>query len=336
MLPIPDLAPGELTDAIEALYNIRVSAPPTALPSGFHSRAWRVPTTSGSWVAKLSSPASDPITKLERQVGLANYLHQHGVRAPQNLPVRDGSFVTMLTVGQQHYPLQLVKHERLNRIQPGSASGAALVSIGEFVARLHDILDAYPERDTIVADRRKSADEWGIRTNGLWPEVAALPEAAQPPAAERAWFRAVDQQAVAWLRHHILDPATLSMAVLHGDLNFEHIRLLDDGTPYVFDFGDMCWGPIAHELAVLFLNIYLDGELSFAEWEAICRHILAGYSAQRQLSGRDQEMIAVLLVNRVLARAQYSVELAQEIELAINWNVLKQTYELIAGAVLPA
>ncbi len=40
-------------------------------------------------------------------------------------------------------------------------------------------------------------------------------------------------------------------------------------------------------------------------------------------------MITVFIVNRVVAWAQYSVELAQEAHMAINWKDMKQTYRLV-------
>jgi Ser/Thr protein kinase RdoA (MazF antagonist) len=330
VLPIPDIAPAQLAQVIEGIYGVRTNAPPTTLPPGFHSRAWLVPTERGIWIAKLSSPASDSREKLERQARLCDYLNRQGIRAPDYLPLRDGASIAVLMIDHVGYPLQLVKYEQLQRIQPHQASNAQLAAIGEFVASLHTALDQYPERDMFVADHQKSANEWGMRTNGLWPDVAGVPDVALLSNAERAWFHAIDRETTAWLRQHNPDAATLAMAVLHGDLNFEHIRYLNDGTPYVFDFGDMCWGPVAHELAVLFLNLVLDDDLPFAEWEAMQRGILAGYTTQRSLPHRDRELIAAFLVNRVLARAEYSVELAREMQLPINWKVIRQTYEVAA------
>src|SRR5687768_7158943 len=86
--PFPDISPADLVRAIEAQYDIRVTSPPSSLPPGFHSRAWLVDTTRGSWVVKLSNPTSDPILKLERQIQLSIYLNQHAIRAPQILPLR--------------------------------------------------------------------------------------------------------------------------------------------------------------------------------------------------------------------------------------------------------
>jgi Ser/Thr protein kinase RdoA (MazF antagonist) len=325
---LPDISPADLVAAIEAQYDLRVSAPPRSLPPGFHSRAWLVDTTDGSWVVKLSNPTSDPIPKLERQTRLSSYLNQHGICAPQILRLRNGSLIACLTIDQLDFSLQLMQYQLLSRVRPERAPDATLVLIGELAARLHQILDHYPERGALVADRHKSADEWGARDQGLWPPLQDLPDRAQLSHGEQIWLRSIDQRAVAFVQQRFPDPAALSMAVLHGDLNFEHIQFLTDGTPYLFDFGDMCWGPIAHELAVIFLNIFCDSAVSFSQWEAIQRRILAGYSSKRQLSHPDRAMISVFLVNRVVARAQYSVELAHAAHLAINWQDIKQTYRL--------
>jgi hypothetical protein len=59
------------------------------------------------------------------------------------------------------------------------------------------------------------------------------------------------------------------------------------------------------------------------------QRILMGYSAKRHLTHLDQAMIAVFIVNRVIARAQYSVELAHEQHMAIDWKSMQRTYGLV-------
>jgi len=104
MAALPDISPAELVRANEAQYDLRVTSPPKSLPPGVHSRAWLVATTRGSWVAKLSNPGSDPLPKLERQIQLSIYLNQHAVRAPQILPLSNGSFIATLTIERSIIP----------------------------------------------------------------------------------------------------------------------------------------------------------------------------------------------------------------------------------------
>jgi Ser/Thr protein kinase RdoA (MazF antagonist) len=203
-----------------------------------------------------------------------------------------------------------------------------LALIGELAARLHQCLDQYPERAAFIADRHKSTNEWGKQDQGFWPLVADLPDRSAIPQAEHGWLHSIDRRAEAYIQQQYPDPATLSMALLHGDLNFEHIQFLADGAPYLFDFGDMCWGPIAHELAVLFLNTFCDSAMSFAEWEVLKQHILMGYRAKRHIPHLDQAMIPLFIMNRVVGRARYAVELATEARMAIDWPGMKRTYEL--------
>jgi Ser/Thr protein kinase RdoA (MazF antagonist) len=327
MAALPDISPAELVRAIEAQYDIRVTAPPKILPPGVHSRAWLLASTRGSWVTKLSNPSSDPLPKLERQTQLSNYLNQHAIQAPRFLRLSNGSFVATLTIDQIHYPLQLMEYQILSRAQPERASEATLVLIGELAARLHQILDHYPERAAFVADRHKSANEWGVQDQGFWPLLQDLPDRSAIPHAEQEWLRTIDRRAEAYIKQYP-DPAALSMALLHGDLNFEHIQFLADGTAYLFDFGDMCWGPIAHELAVLFLNTFCDSAMSFSEWEVLKQRILMGYSAKRHVSQFDLATIALFIVNRVVGRARYAVELVTEAHMPLDWQGMKRTYEL--------
>ena len=328
MAALPEISPAELVRAIEAQYDLHVTSAPSSLPPGVHSRAWLLATTRGGWVAKLSNQVSDPLPKLERQTQLLVYLNRHAIRAPQILTSSSGSFIATLTIDQIDYPVQLMEYEILSRAQPETASDATLASIGELAARVHQILEHYPERDTFVADRHKSANEWGAQDQGFWPLLPDLPDRSAIPHGEQGWLRTIDQRAEAYIQQRYPNPAALSLALLHGDLNFEHIQFLADGTPYLFDFGDICWGPIAHELAVLFLNTFCDSAMSFSQWEALQQRILMGYSAKRYISHLDQAMIPLFIVNRVVARARYAAELANEAGLAIDWQGMKRTYEL--------
>ena len=107
MAALPDISPAELIRAIEAHYDLRVTALPSSLPPGVHSRAWLIDSTRGSWVAKLSNPISDPLPKLERQAQLLVYLNRHAIRTPQILPSSSGSFIATLTIDQIDYPCLL-------------------------------------------------------------------------------------------------------------------------------------------------------------------------------------------------------------------------------------
>jgi Ser/Thr protein kinase RdoA (MazF antagonist) len=320
--------PADLIRAIEAQYDLRVTAPPQKLPQGVHSQAWLVTTTDGNWVAKLSHPLSDPLPKLERQIRISTYLNQRGIRAPRMLPLRNGGLIATLLAGQQAYLMQLMRHEALSRIRAGHASEATLAAVGALVARLHTVLEQYPERHTFVADRLKSANEWGAQDQGFWAELHDRAMLALIPPERQDWLRTIDQRACAYIRQCYPDPAGLAMAILHGDLNFEHIRFFADQMPYVFDFGDMCWGPIAHELAVLFLNTFCDSEMSFAAWELLQQRFLKGYSARRPISQHDRAMISVFIVNRVVGRARYGLELAHDTRITFDWPGTERTYRL--------
>src|SRR5262245_7805919 len=124
MAALPDISPAELVRAIESHYDLRVTSLPTSLPPGVHSRAWLVATTRGSLVAKLSNPVSDPLPKIERQLQISIYLNQHAIRAPQILPLSNGSFIAILAIDQLNYPLQLMEYQILHRAQIETASDA--------------------------------------------------------------------------------------------------------------------------------------------------------------------------------------------------------------------
>jgi Ser/Thr protein kinase RdoA (MazF antagonist) len=146
-------------------------------------------------------------------------------------------------------------------------------------------------------------------------------------ASERSWLETIDTSIVAYLNDHFPDPTSLSQGILHGDLSFEHVRLLSDRDVYFFDFGDMSWGPVAHELA-LFLRSFQDSPISFERWADLRSWLLAGYRATRVFTAEDEAAIDVFLLNRVVAEAKYILELNGDQASATGAAVIKSGYRL--------
>jgi Ser/Thr protein kinase RdoA (MazF antagonist) len=160
----------------------------------------------------------------------------------------------------------------------------------------------------------------------------ASPTAAGFTSAERSWLRAVDAALVAYLDDNFPDPTSLSQAVLHGDLSFEHVRLRPNGAVYFFDFGDMCWGPVAHELAQ-FLRGFHDVPISFERWADLRCWLLEGYRSRHVFTATDAAAIDVFLLNRAVALAKCILELNADKASASSAEAIKNTYRL-AEAVL--
>ncbi|WP_172836235.1 phosphotransferase [Microlunatus soli] len=181
----------------------------------------------------------------------------------------------------------------------------------------------------IINDRRKSLSEWGKQDSGCYPELIESPTARYFSRAERSWISSIDTALIDYLAGNYPEPRSLTFAVLHGDLAFEQVRLLPDGEVYFFDFGDLSWGPVAHELAQ-FLRGFAAEPIPRQRWLDLKAGLLAGYRSEHSLSVADEDAIEVFLLNRVLAVARYVLELHGNSAAPGGAEVIKQGYRLAA------
>lgn len=317
---------------VERAYGLRVFGPLVDLPQGVHSQAWLAKTDDGDWVVKVSDPSTDSPETLSAQCELYGFLNSRGLHAPDVRADRSGHQVSAMVEADARYPVTLMRHHQLHRLAAESVSAEDLRHVASQIARLHATMEQFVKKGEIVADREKSQGEWGRQVTGCYPDLIQSPTAECFTAAERSWFEAIDAALVVYLGDHFPDPASLSQAVLHGDLSFEHVRLLPNREVYFFDFGDMCWGPVAHEFAQ-FLRGFRDAPISFERWAHLRRWLLEGYRSRHEFTGTDAAAIDVFLLNRVVALAKYILDLNRDTASTNGAEAIKSAYRL-AEAVL--
>jgi Ser/Thr protein kinase RdoA (MazF antagonist) len=322
----------QVQGVVEGRYGLRVVQPLINLPEGVHSRAWLAHTDDGEWVVKVSDPRSDSPGTLSAQCGLYAFLNSRGLHAPVVKVDRAGHNVSTVTVAAVTYPITLMRHHQLRRLEPESVSADDLRQVAAEVARLHSTMDEFPRKHEIILDREKSRAEWGQQAEGCYEKLIESPTAECFTTAEKSWLRAIDTELLAHLETNFPDPAALTQAVLHGDLSFEHVRLLLNRQVYFFDFGDMCWGPAAHELA-WFLRGFYNGPISFERWSNLRRWLLEGYRSRHLFTEADAAAIDVFLLNRAVGLANYIIELNANEVSPDAADAIRNTYRL-AEAVL--
>lgn len=327
-----DVTAGQVRATVERAYGLRVSGPLVDLPQGVHSRAWLAHTDDGDWVVKVSDPDSDPPATLAAQCELYSFLISRGLQVPAVRADSVGDRVSGLLDSDAQYPVTVMRHHQLGRLTPESALADDLRRVAGQIARLHAAMDDFATKNAIVADHEKSDDEWGRQDTGCYAGLVESPIASRFAPDELTWLRSVDVALVDYLAATYPDPASLSQSVLHGDLSFEHVRLLPNGEVYFFDFGDMCWGPVAHEVAQLLRGSYSPG-ITFDRWSDLRRWFLEGYRSRRVFTPLDAGAIDVFLVNRVVALAKYIVELNLGNPSSDGSEAIKAAYRL-AEAVL--
>lgn len=315
---------------IEREYGLRIRAAVSEMPQGVHSKAWLATTDDGLWVAKASDPASDPEAKLNQHAMLYTFLNQHGINAPVVRADRNGRAVLRIEHAGQHYPFTLMQYHDLRRLDPAAVTQAEIRQIADTIARLHQVLEQFPGVSDIIADRTKSENEWGKQTVGVYDELVAAPTSVCFNQDERAWLKSVDADLVTYIDAHFPAPTSLTQAILHGDLSFEHVRLLPNGQVYLFDFGDMCWGPVAHELGQ-FIRSFRDSPITFERWAGLRHWLIEGYCTHRSLTAADIEALDLFILNRIVAQASYILELSGDEVSPEGAAVIKRTYELAAS-----
>lgn len=323
---------GQVEAFVGRAYGLVVLRSLVELPQGVHSKAWLAHTDTDDWVIKVSDPGADSPAALSAQAELYRFLNSRGLHTPEVRADRSGQHVSIMETQRAALPGHFDAASSAPSAAPESVSGDDVRHVATQVARLHATMDEFGRRDEIVADREKSREEWGRQVTGCFPDLIRSPTGGCFSAAERSWFRVIDGELVAFLGSYFPDPASLSEAVLHGDLSFEHVRLLATGDAYFFDFGDMCWGPVAHELAQ-FLRGFRDASISFERWAQLRSWVLEGYRSGQVFTATDAAAIDVFILNRVVAVSKYILELNPENPSAAGAQAIKSAYRL-AEAVL--
>ena len=313
---------------VEQAYGLRLHGPLVEMTQGVHSKAWLGAAHDGRWVAKVSDPEHDPEAKLSEHIMLYTFLNAHGINVPVVRANRHGHVVSYIDAAGQRYPLTLMRFHELRSLAPAAITPAELRHIAGTIARMHTMLDTYPRRSTIVADVVASENQWGEQRVGVFDALVAAPTAMWFTHEELAWLKVIDADAVSYINTHYPPPRAVAHAILHGDMNFEHIRLLPEGRVYLFDFGDLCWGPVAHDLGQFLQCIFRDSAISFTRWEELRTWLVAGYISHRPLAIADIEAIDLFVINRIVSQAKYILELAGEEASPQGAAAIKRTYEL--------
>lgn len=320
----------QIQTLIEREYGLRIRAPLADMQQGVHSHVWLATTDDGQWVAKASDPASDSEAKLQAHSVLYRFLNEHGMNAPVVRADRRGRSVLQVEHAGHHYPFTLMRYHELRPLHSASVTQAELHQIAGTIAQMHHSLKQFPGASDIIADHTKSENEWGKQTVGVYDELVAAPTSVCFTLDEQAWLKSVDADVVAYIDAHFPAPDSVTEAILHGDLSFEHVWLLPNGQVYVFDFGDLCWGPVAHELGQ-FLRSFRDSPIPFDRWAELRHWLTEGYNALRSLTAADIEAIDLFILNRIVAQASYILELSGNEVSPGGAEVIKRTYALAAS-----
>ncbi len=210
---------GVIDSAIRTLYGLRAARPSVEIYSGGNSTAWRVVTERGNWIAKLFAPHSATAEYVRAEVELYELLREHGIRAPEVLPGKDGSLVQEVLADAATGPLIVMKEEELRWLRSASISEAEIRRVAATAARIHGVLGAYPHRERLVDPTYQPDNK---QTVGAYTELLTSGSPSNLPAGQTARLAKLEQAMVAYVDQYYPDKSLLTYSVLHGDLGLHH------------------------------------------------------------------------------------------------------------------
>lgn len=246
---------------------------------------WRVRHASGDYALRFHRPGYRTGDELRSELQWMEYLATHRVSVPKPLPSRGGALVEAID-GHDVDLLEWLAGSPIGavgQLADGIDPVALGESLGQLMARLHDVTDAWapPERFT--------RPDW--RAVGLLGEEPVWGRFWENPdlsADDTALFLTVRKMAAEELQARDRD---LDQGLIHADLLLENV-LHTDGKLSLIDFDDCAIGYRDFELAT-FLVKFLSSDTTDAMRQALCR----GYADRREV---DPDVLDLMLVLRAL------------------------------------
>lgn len=310
---------------METQYGLRLIDNPAPLSGGVESGAWKVITDKGTFVAKAYSPREGKPERVEEEVQLYDYLLKHGIHVPEVLPTIHGKKVGMIDIRNFSLTLVLMKFEKLRMCIPSIITKEEITKIATTIAYMHQILQEYPHKNKLLTDYR----QWEEDREPTYSSLVASPNANIFTSEELQHIQNIDAQTVRYLNSTYVDQTKLNYSVIHRDLALKHTPLLPNGDVYIFDFADRVWGPIAYELAVMFVHLFRADDISFTRWEKLKNWVLEAYQVVKSLTLEEHKALKPFTMSRIMGELYYLNSIAQNIKEEVNARGNRRRYQLL-------
>ncbi|MEM7655288.1 MAG: aminotransferase class III-fold pyridoxal phosphate-dependent enzyme [Bacteroidota bacterium] len=280
---------------------------------GYDSDNTRVETEDQRWVLKRYSAAEGLLPFLRAETAFLYHLHQKGIaELPTPQVDRAGESLTILDTGEILRLLSFVEGEFLAEV-PHDAG--LLRSFGRWVGKLSKAGEGFWHPGV---EAQRSA--WDLQHCLMSRElVSHIP--AQDRAVVAYWY----QQ---WEVHVQPHWYQLRRQVIHGDANDWNVLVQDGEVSGIIDFGDMCYSPVVHELAIA---------LTYALFKkddplAAAKPVIQGYQAEFELTEQEMDLLPWLIAARLcVSVCQSAAKRASEVGTAYHsvseqdaWQLLRQ------------
>jgi len=295
---------------------------------GTENVAWRIESNAGNIIAKLFGGEESTIETVSEEVELYNYINKKGrpfdIRAPRI--VYDSNDAPVRSV--QNFPLILMKYEIARKLFPSTITHDEVTALSKAIAHMHRIL-----KNKMKDYKKLDYTNWNLDYNkDAYETLINSPNVKEYSVSEVNQYKQVTAKIVSCLEKKKY-PDELNESLIHSDIAFEHIRVLQDRSFYFFDWTDRQRGPVARELSVLLFHAYREGDIDFKRLEELRKWILEGYTKVSKLDYTDIGVIVPFMFRRCLDEVKYLSNLAIEIGATVDVSGIRRRYELASRLI---
>ncbi len=315
------------TEKIEAFvqdqFGLKTVGDSEVISQGVESAVWLLTTNDGKWYAKVYGQHEGPLERIQEETELYDYLREHGINVPEVRATLEGQKVVQIKTKDGKYSTILMRHEEIREPKPTTITQDELENIARTVAKMHNVLKDYPNRDKLI---EKDHIPTQLPVDAL-QLLMDSPNKNVFTANEIQRLKELDVKMVDYLKNNPV-PTNLSETVLHGDLTFGHAQLLPNGEVYFFDFADRWYGPIAHELGILTENLYRPEDITYERFEQLRDWLLTTYAAEVKLTPEDYKAMTPFILRHTMEAVRYLSSIAQKAGYEVDSKGIKRRYKL--------
>lgn len=267
---------------------------------------------------------------IEAQTEMLIFLHQQGINCP--LPVKNihGLYYTLVKMNNEYsenYAVRLLVYQSGELLHRVSITGDLLRNVGNFVARLDNILMTFSHP---AYNHHKT----------LWM-LNSVPQLHQFIYAIKNVFEKdlAHQVIIAFEKDVLQITSQLEQGMIHGDLNEQNLVMSSNGKEIfaVIDFGDAHRTCLIFELAIALCYIIIQtGDI------AMGKYVIEGYQDIRKLTDLEKKILKVCVCARIcqsLIMGAYSYLHDPQNEYLLTtqksgWSLLKKLWPLTQDDVL--
>lgn len=319
-----DLPSNLLQKELTKLFALILLKPPSLMDKGVENAAWFLETDKGQFIAKVFTISEVTIAEIKEEVNIYSFLQKNGICAPTILVSLNNNTVEQIEINKVKFPFFIMRYENLKRSYPSSATKKEITQIAKSLAKMHRVLNNYPNLEKI---KRKKGYYTHFIPLRAFPTLKKSPNANIFTGEELNNLKVLDNKMVSFYKKN-KPKFQLTETVIHGDIALEHVQFLENGKLYFFDFSDYFYGPVSHEIAVFLTHLHREENITIKRWEELKQWVIEGYRSITKLTDNDYKAIKPFIIRRLLGEILYLSAISNKINKEVDSMGIKRRYIL--------